>query len=203
MGGVMSSAYAIKVCVRAEIEFFKSLGTDQKYFGAIRYVDDSDGAIAYQGDSINSYIRARSLLTQFREKCYPKELRMKSEHITSSGTFKFLETETTIHGNSISVRHFSKNAMNIQQTGEQKFFSLQSFDSFSSQNSKRGVLISKLITIDSNSTSDADLVSAVADLVVEIQSTLGYTRRIFYQACQTMYIRTERQIWLSFPRMFS
>ena len=81
IGGVMSTALAIGTCVYCEIAFVETLGVDVHFLRVLRYVDDISGVIAFLKNDPSSFLKAKTLLKQLQEKCYPPELLLKPELI--------------------------------------------------------------------------------------------------------------------------
>jgi hypothetical protein len=160
------------VCVRAESQFLNSLGADAAFIRGVRYVDDLCGCICFSKTDEQTKLRVERTLLELKTKCYPEGLVLEEEKI-ENGSFSFLETQTCIKGNSISVKHRSKN---IESLCRQKFFTLQSADAFTSKNTKRGVIVSRLMTIVKNSESNANLFQSVGECFLELK-ILGYGQK--------------------------
>ena len=196
IGGVMSTALAITTCVYSENCFLQTLGVDSRYLRVLRYVDDISGVIAIPRNEKNAWINALVLFRRLRDQCYPKELLLKPE-VIENGTFRFLETLTTISGSEICVKHYSKNAESIAAYGCQKFYTIQHSTSFSPWRSKFGVAIARMISISQHSGSRKSLRIAVNKFIHELYF-LRYSRRFVRRVCHRMYRKTDDDIWLSF-----
>ena len=172
----MSTAEAMATCAMSEYQWLTSLGVDTRLIGGIRYVDDVSGCISYKKSSKKSYERAKSLLERMKSECYPKELILKEEDMTN-GKYRYLETTISVKGAKISPEFFSKNFDFILKNGEQKFYTLQSNDSFSSNASKVGVIISRFMAIQSNSVSNVSLFCAVGSFYIAELDFRGYGKK--------------------------
>ena len=135
IGGVLSTAMAIATCVFSECTFMLTLGADAKFLRVIRYVDDITGIVVILRNDPLSLVKARLLIAKLQSQCYPKQLLLKPEPI-KNGEFRYLETLTTVQGNSISIRHYSKNIDSLRRDGMQKIFTIQHAHSFSPWRSK-------------------------------------------------------------------
>jgi hypothetical protein len=193
--GILSTAEAIATCVHAEHVWHSSLGVDAMFIRVLRYVDDLIGVAVFNDKNAASQLRAQTLVRQLQTTCYPDGLVLQQEQFHNQSVV-FLEANVHVSRNKITVSHHSKNIQHIRDTGSQKFYTMQCSNSFSSRNSKRGVLISRLIAISSNSPCSTSLLSAVKNLFHET-STLGYGNRIQRQACARMYRVSHNDIWLT------
>lgn len=194
IGGVLSTALAVSTCVYTEIMFVESLGVDSRRLRVIRYVDDITVLIAILRNDPESLIKAQELYQNLKVNCYPKELVLKPENI-NNGSFKFLETLTTVRGNTIRVRHFSKNTQHIKNNGNQKFYCIQHAQSFSPWNTKYGVAISRLLAITDHCSSRALLIKCVHEFFFELKF-LSYSTKFIRRVCQRMFRKTDDAIWL-------
>ena len=142
----MSSAEAVITCTVSEYRWCSSLGRDDRFFGCTRYMDDASGVVAFVKNNPISFQRAVRILDSFKSECYPDGLVLEEEKI-ELGEFRFLEAMTSVKGCSISSRYFCKNLETICKEGKQKFYTIQSSQSFSSKQTKFGVLVARLIAI--------------------------------------------------------
>ena len=194
IGGIMSTSIAIATCVYSEIAFVSTLGVDTRFLRVVRYVDDIAGVIAFLKNDPASFLRAKAILKKLQTECYPKELVLKPEPI-DDGSFRFLETLTTVQGNTIVVRHHNKNHESLQANGGQKFYTIQHAYSFSPMRSKYGVVISRLIAISNHCVSEVLLIDSVRQFFCELRF-LCYSNRFIRRACQHMYRTTDLDVWL-------
>ena len=114
IGGVMSSALAVSVCVYSEHRWITSLGESRPFIKASRYVDDCTGVVVYNKRFPNTKVRVKKLIHSYKTSCYPKDLVLKPEPIID-GEYKFLETSTQVLKNKITVKHFLKNTESIKK----------------------------------------------------------------------------------------
>jgi hypothetical protein len=193
IGGVLSTAAAIATCAAAEHRWLSSLGADARFLRAVRYVDDVSGVVAYRENDQQTLNLAHSLLDSLKNDCYPGGLLLKDENI-ESGSFKFLETITTISKNQIHATFNNKNIDSICSSGTQKFYTLQSSYSYSKRSAKLGVIIARLHAMDRNTATSSDLFKAVGLFFIELRLK-GYGTKIMKQACARMQTHTGGTIW--------
>jgi hypothetical protein len=200
IGGVLSTAEAIATCAYAECLWHTSLGPDARFIRAIRYVDDIFLLTAFSRHHPQTRVLAHSLFNDLRDNCYPHGLILEQEDCKDS-SLTFLETNVRVSDNTITASHHNKNIVSIRTTGHQRFFNLQSSRSYSSRNSKRGVIVARLMAISKSSPDDASLSNAVKSLFIELK-TLGYGPKLMKQACVRMYHHTNSQVWNKISRSF-
>ena len=194
IGGVLSTALAVATCVYSETSFLKALGPDLKNLRVIRYVDDITGLVAFLANDPTSFIQAQNLVLKLQNECYPEELVLKTEPI-QKGKYKFLETITTVQGNTIKLRHLSKNHAHIKHHGIQKVYSIQHAHSYSPWSSKYGVALSRFIAISEHCSSRSLLVKSANEFFMEMQF-LCYGTKFLRRTCQRMFRRSGDSIWL-------
>ena len=195
IGGVISTSIAIATCVYSEVAFISTLGVDAKFLRVIRYVDDITGVVAFFRNDPESFARAKGILRNLQTECYPKPLLLKPEPI-DQGSFRFLETLTTVQGNTVVIRHHNKNYESLRTTCSQKYYTIQHAHSFSPMKSKYGVVISRLIAISNHCVSDLLLKESIQQFFYELRF-LCYSNRFIRRVCQHMYRNTDLDIWLS------
>ena len=196
----MSSALAIAVCTYSEHRWISSLGANKKLIKAWRYVDDASGVIAYSSILPNTKSRAEKIAKSYKNNCYPKDLILKPETI-DNGDYKFLETLTTVKENTISVKHFLKNTESISLTRKQTFYNIKSSHSFESCQSKKGVLISRILSIEKNTPNDQDLKYIMIDFIEEL-AILKYPKITIKSCLTNMRNRSSRSVWSLPPKIF-
>jgi hypothetical protein len=199
IGGVLSTAEALATCAFAEYSFHSSCVVDNRVFRVCRYVDDIWGVCCYKKSDDFSLQNAQHISQMLQNNCYPGGLVLKQDEF-KNGTGIFLETRVSVTGNKIYAFHHSKNLRNILESGKQKFYTMQSSLSFSSRNSKRGVIVARLMAISKNSPDLTTLFCSVAAFFVELK-ILGYGTRILKQACMRLYFHSKSDLWLEIPRI--
>lgn len=187
MGGFISSAEAVITCAYAEHQWLSSLGVDS-HLSACRYIDDLRSVIAYDCTDHFSKRKAEFLANELLNECYPKSLKLEKEELElsfDSVEYRFLEAKITTTRNTSTVQHWNKNIASIMETGTQKFLNLQHARSFGNRNTKRGVIISRVMAIDRISSSETLKFYAVMNLFLELR-LLGYSCRMLKQVCRNM-----------------
>ena len=197
IGSVLSGVESMAVCVMSEHEWIASLGDYKYLIGCVRFVDDCSGVIAYSKSIQHTKYRAKKILQGYKTDCYPKELILKEEEI-KNGSYRFLETITTVNKNKINVKHFLKNSDSIKNQGRQKFFNIKRSSSYESGQSKKGVIISRLITMERNTPNNTDLVEVVREFFKEMYF-LGYNKKLLKSICYIMRRKSNRVVWDTNP----
>lgn len=194
IGGICSSAYAIATCAYAEVEMLSSLGKDSAYISGVRYVDDVSAFISYSLSDPKSKSNAESVKKMLLEKCYPEGLELKEEPIVENA-FKYLETTISVDKTSLTVMHFQKNFKSLCENAGQRYYNLKHSSSFESSQAKRGVIISRMLTIVRNCSREIDVAVCICRFLVEL-FYLGYGVRMIKQALAVMFKKDGREFWL-------
>ena len=182
MGSPISPALAVIVCAYYENKIFKAVNdwgwSNTNTIMGTRYMDDVLAFVTHDGSDI-SRLRAKYLLEIIKDG-YHDQMVLECED--TSVPFKFLSTTvTTVSGEPIYFKYFSKNLESISSRGLQDFLTFQHYGSISPPSQKISVVISALHRICMNSASVSDFDVAVSDIFEEL-SLLKYPKTILYKA---------------------
>ena len=149
--------------------------------------------------------KAQTLANGFLNRCYPPSLVLKEEELESQNecmSYRFLESKIITERNVTTVQHWNKNIDDILAHGRQKFLNIQHARSFGNRDTKRGVLISRVLAIDRMSSNDGLKLQGVVNLFIEL-ILLGYSTRMLKQVCRNMYRRSQSPIWKVISKHFT
>jgi len=182
-----------------------TLGEDSRRLAGNRFVDDLLSNISLDTRSALSKREADGLAQRLLHECYPQGLTLERENIEEANgkkTFRFLEAKITIARNTTTVEHWNKNITAILETGRQKFFNIQHAKSFGNRDTKRGVIVSRVLAIDRLTRDPGLKIFGVGNLFIELR-LLGYSTRILKQVCRNMYRRTRSPLWVLASRFLT
>ena len=191
MGGPDSSSLAICVSCYSEYNFIVSIDTDIKYISSFRYVDDKFNLLVYDKHDNDSKLHAESLLRKLNES-YPPELELEVEEIKNNST-KFLECHIHVHDDQVKVIPLQKNYEHILEFEEQKFFKISSFLSYSSRQTKIGVIISLILRKLSYSSSTSIFMESIRQTFIELK-LLCYPKSLVYEVINKLCKRDKFKV---------
>ena len=153
----MSPAICIGTCAFLEKKWFDHLdGAVQEKVRAVRYLDD-----IYMILNKNGIDNPSEVLQSFEQECYPKSLTLEQ---TPPNEFLECMVHTTSHGE-ITMQHWNKNHSHMQETGEQRYYKQQHYNSYAPRRSKNGALIGTWTRMDTNSNRDDLLQQSIREKI--------------------------------------
>ena len=183
MGGQLSSALAILVCVRGEHSTFASLGADLKLFNAKRYVDDLAHVVFYKHKDPRTLARAHCLLYKLRN-CYHSSLILKPGEVINN-SFVFLDCIISSSDHTLSVSYFNKNQKAIF-SGLQNTTRFAPFPSFGPDHIKRNSLSNALTRIANSCTALEAFLPNACCILAEFMICSHYPKRFLVKQLSRM-----------------
>jgi hypothetical protein len=178
MGSPISPILAILVCAHAEFKFIKA-NTGRKVCGT-RYVDDAKFLTTFDKSDSVDWDVANKLLNHVSKTCYHKDLIVELDD--NQTHIKMLESIVwwPTSGNRLRAEFWHKNKDFIRDFGIQKFIKFQRADSFATNASKKGVIISTVMRIIHASSHMCEFLKAIPFVFQEL-NLLGYSLSMIKQ----------------------
>ena len=184
MGSPLSPALAITTCAMAEEKMKRSI-TQNIHFQAMRYMDDM--WICLMKNKKEEWGRTEEIFNH-----YDRHLKIEKER--EGNRVRFLDKELIWNGREITQIAFNKNKDSLKEEGKRKFKNMLPQISFNTRETKKSLIVGKMIRIQTNTTKEVDTFWQGWICLKELE-ILGYKKNIVRECCGWLDTRYKKRIW--------